>query len=150
MFKKTAVVVGFGVAVWAFCGALVGVGRLFMDMDMAMIVRAVGAPVGAAIASWFYFRNFFFTRPLATAVIFVVISLALDVLIVALLIEKSFNVFSSFLGVWLPQALIFSATYSTGKFMTPETRVNLVRPVKPMVATVITRFAVLRGRIRDS
>ena len=27
MFKKTAIIVGFGVAVWAFCGALVGVGR---------------------------------------------------------------------------------------------------------------------------
>ncbi|MGI9476568.1 MAG: hypothetical protein ACR2PI_07675 [Hyphomicrobiaceae bacterium] len=120
MFKKTAIVVGFGVAVWAFCGALVGVGRPFMAMDMTWIVRAVGAPVGAAIASWFYFRNFFFTRPLATALIFVAISLVLDVLIVALLIEKSFDMFSSFLGFWLPQALIFSATYSTGKFRTPE------------------------------
>ena len=120
MFKKTAIIVGFGVAVWAFCGALVGVGRQFMSMDMTLIVHAVGAPVGAAIASWFYFRNFYFTRPLATAAIFVGLSLVLDVLIVALLIEKSFDMFSSFLGVWLPQALIFSATYSTGKFMTPE------------------------------
>ena len=120
MFKKTAIIVGFGAAVWAFCGALVGVGRQFMSMDMTLIVHAVGAPVGAAIASWFYFRNFYFTRPLTTAATFVGLSLVLDVLIVALLIEKSFGMFSSFLGVWLPQALIFSATYSTGKFMTPE------------------------------
>ena len=119
MFKKAAIILGFGVAVWAFCGALVGVGRQFMSMDMTLIVHAVGAPVGA-IASWFYFRNFYFTRPLATAAIFVGLSLVLDVLIVALLIEKSFDMFSSFLGVWLPQALIFAATYSTGKFMAPE------------------------------
>ena len=91
-----------------------------MSMDMTLIVHAVGAPVGAAIASWFYFRNFYFTRPLVTAAIFVGLSLVLDVLIVALLIEKSFDMFSSLLGVWLPQALIFSATYSIGKFMTPE------------------------------
>jgi hypothetical protein len=91
-----------------------------MSMDMTLIVHAVGAPVGAAIASWFYFRNFYFIRPLATAAIFVGLSLVLDVLIIALLIEKSFDMFSSFLGVWLSQALIFSATYSTGKFMTPE------------------------------
>lgn len=120
MFKKIAIILGFGVAVWTFCGALVGVGRQFMSMDMTLIVHAVGAPVGAAIASWFYFRNFYFTRPLATAAIFVGLSLVLDVLIVALLIEKSFDMFSSILGVWLPQALIFSATYSTGRFMTPE------------------------------
>ncbi len=120
MFKKAAIILGFGVAVWAFCGALVGVGRQFMSMDMTLIVHAVGAPVGAAIASWFYFRNFYFTRPLATAAIFVGLSLVLDVLIVALLIEKSFDMFSSILSVWLPQALIFSATYSTGRFMTPE------------------------------
>jgi len=120
MFKKAAIILGFGVAVWAFCGALVGVGRQFMSMDMTLIVHAVGAPVGAAIASWFYFRNFYFTRPFATAATFVGLSLVLDVLIVALLIEKSFDMFSSILGVWLPQALIFSATYSTGRFMTPE------------------------------
>jgi hypothetical protein len=120
MFKKTAITVGFGVAVWLFCGALVGVGRQFMSTDMTLIVHAVGAPVGAAIASWFYFRNFSHTSPLATAATFVSISLVLDVLIVALLIEKSFDMFSSLLGVWLPQALIFAATFSTGRFMEPQ------------------------------
>ena len=94
MFKKTAIVVGFGVAVWAFCGALVAVGCQFMSMDMTLIVHAVGAPVGAVIASWFYFRDFYFTRPLATAAIFVGLSLVLDVLVVALLIEKSLDMFS--------------------------------------------------------
>ena len=57
MFKKSAIIVGFGVAVWTFCGALVVVGRQFMSIDMTLIVHAVGAPIGAAIAAWFYFRK---------------------------------------------------------------------------------------------
>ena len=109
-----ALVPAFAFAVWAFCGALVGVGRQFLSMDATLIVHAIGAPVGAAFFSWTYFRNFGFTNPLETAAIFVAASLALDFFVVALLIEKSFDMFRSVLGVWIPQALIFTATYLTG------------------------------------
>lgn len=118
MLKKVLIVVGFACAVWAFCGALVGIGRQFMSMDTTLIVHAIGAPIGAAILSWLYFRNFGHTSPLATAAIFVSIALMLDVFIVAMLIEKSFEMFLSVLGVWIPQALIFLATWMTGLVVT--------------------------------
>lgn len=114
MMKRTIVVLAFGVAVWAFCGALIGVGRLLMSMEATLILHAIGAPIGAATASWIYFRNFGFTSPLATAAIFVATALTLDVFVVALLIENSFAMFTSPLGVWIPQGLIFAATYLTG------------------------------------
>lgn len=63
MLKKTLIGLGFAVAVWTFCGALVGVGRQFLSMDTTLIVHAIGAPVGAAFFSWIYFRNFGFTTP---------------------------------------------------------------------------------------
>ncbi len=121
MVKKTAIILGFAFAVWAFCGALIGIGRQFMDMDMTLIVHAIGAPLGAAFFSWIYYRYFGFTTPLATAAIFVAASLALDVFVVALLIEKSFAMFSSVIGVWIPQMLIFAATYLTGHLMKSNT-----------------------------
>jgi hypothetical protein len=39
----------------------------------------------------------------------------MDLFIVALLIEKSFAMFKSILGTWLPFTLIFLATYFTGR-----------------------------------
>ena len=116
---RYVITIGFGIAVWAFCGALVGVGRQFMSMDATLIVHAIGAPIGAAVLSWLYFRNFGSTSPLVTAAIFVATALTLDLFVVALLIEKSFDMFSSIIGVWIPQALIFAATYLVGTVVTP-------------------------------
>lgn len=114
MLTRSLVVLAFGVAVWAFCGGLVGIGRQFMSMEATLIVHATGAPVGAAVLSWIYFRYFGYTGPVLTGVIFVATALALDVFVVSLLIEKSFAMFRGLLGVWIPQALIFVATWITG------------------------------------
>ena len=40
----------------------------------------------------------------------------LDILIVALLIERSFEMFTSILGTWIPFLLIFGSTYLTGSY----------------------------------
>lgn len=117
MLKKTAIILAFAFVVWAFCGALIGVGRQVMSMDATLIMHAIGAPIGAALSAGLYFHYYGFTGPLATATIFVGAALMLDFFVVALLIEKSFDMFSSILGVWLPQVLIFSATYLTGRLM---------------------------------
>ncbi len=120
VLKSTLVVLGFGIAVWALCGALVGIGRQFMSMDATLVAHAIGAPVGAALISLLYFRKFALTTPLATAIAFVGVALALDALVVAPFIEKSFEMFASPLGVWIPQALIFAATYATGRLAAPQ------------------------------
>jgi len=117
VFQKTAIIMAFAVAIWAFCGAIIGIGRQFLDMDTTLIVHALGAPVGAAFFAAIYFRYFAFTRPLVTSVFFVAASLTLDVFVVAMLVEQSFEMFGSVLGVWIPQASIFLATFLTGIFM---------------------------------
>lgn len=118
MPKRIFIVVGFACAVWAFCGALVGIGRQLMSMEATLVAHAMGAPVGAAVLGWLYFHNFNYTSPVSTAAIFVCTALALDFLVVAMLIEKSFDMFRSLLGVWIPQALIFTATWITGAVTT--------------------------------
>jgi hypothetical protein len=125
MWAKAAVIVGFGLAVWAFCGALIGVGRQFMSMEATLVVHAIGAPLGAAFFSWLFHRKFGYTRPIVTAAAFVTIALALDVFVVALMIEGNFGMFTSAIGVWIPQVLIFLAAWLTGNLVESGKRGDL-------------------------
>ena len=124
MPKTALVVFAFAFFTWAFCGALIGIGRQFFTMETTLIIHAIGAPIGAAVFSAIYFRGFGYAGPLVTALSFVGVSLALDVFVVALLIERSFEMFTSVLGVWIPQALIFTATYLTGLVLSQPGKVE--------------------------
>lgn len=99
---------------WAYCGMLIGVGRRFLSLDATLVVHAVGAPIGFALLSLLYFRRFACTTPLQTAVVFLAVAVAMDGLLVAPVFERSYAMFASPLGTWIPFALIFAATYLTG------------------------------------
>lgn len=103
------------VAGWAYCGMLIGVGRRLSSLDAALIIHAVGAPVGFALLSLLYFKRFAYTTPLQTAAVFLAVVVAMDVFLVAPLFERSYAMFASPLGTWIPFALIFMATYLTGR-----------------------------------
>jgi hypothetical protein len=49
-----------------------------------------------------------------TAIIFVGFVISVDFFLVALLINKSLEMFASLLGTWIPFVLIFTSTYLTG------------------------------------
>lgn len=49
-----------------------------------------------------------------TAVGFTSFVILVDFFVVALLINRSMDMFTSLLGTWIPSALIFTATYGTG------------------------------------
>jgi len=102
---------------WVLCFATIGIGRAITSMEIILIVHAVLAPIFFAIVSLVYFRKFNFTTPLQTAVIFIAFVMAMDFFVVAILINKSFEMFASLLGTWVPFALIFAATYLTGLFV---------------------------------
>ena len=99
---------------WGLCGAIIGIGRKVTSMERTLILHAIGAPVFFAIIALVYFKYFSFTTPLQTAAIFVGFVIFMDVFLVALFIEKSFSMFTSLLGTWIPFILIFLATYITG------------------------------------
>lgn len=110
------VVIGiFGLVGWALCGAIVFIGRGLMPMDTTLIVHALGAPVIFTALSWIYFTRFGYTRPLVTAALFVGIVIFMDVALVALIIERSMEMFASLIGTWIPSAFIFISTYLTGQ-----------------------------------
>jgi hypothetical protein len=114
-FKKTAIILVHAFIGWALCGSIIGVGRIYLTMDNTLIVHALGVPVIFAIISLIYFKFFNYTSPLKTASIFTGSAILLDLLIVVPFVEKSFDMFLSPIGTWIPFALIFAATYLTGK-----------------------------------
>ena len=113
---KGVVVALHAVAGWAYCGMLIGIGRQFLSMHATLVVHAIGAPIGFALISLFYYRRFAFTSPWQTAISFLGIIVALDLFLVAPLFEKNYAMFTSVLGTWIPFALIFAATYFTGRW----------------------------------
>jgi hypothetical protein len=119
-FHKTTVVIAYALVGWAFCGTLIGVGRQLFSIHTALVLHAIGAPAGFGLISRFYYRRFSYTSPGQTAAIFLGVVVGLDLFLVAPAFEKSYGMFSSLLGTWVPFALIFAATYLTGRFTSPR------------------------------
>jgi hypothetical protein len=118
--RHAAVIVGFALVGWGLCGATMGIGMAVVGLKVALVVHAVAAPVIFAAISLVYFRRFAYTTPLTTATVFVAIVVFMDVGVVAMLVQRSFEMFASFLGTWLPFMLIFASTYLTGVIMPPR------------------------------
>ena len=114
--QRASVILAHAVVGWAYCGALIGVGRQFLPIHTTLVVHAISAPVGFALISLFYFRRYAFTSPLQTAAAFLSVVVILDLFLVAPVFEKSYTMFSSVLGTWIPFALIFAVTYLIGRF----------------------------------
>jgi hypothetical protein len=82
-FRKAAVVVIHAGLGWAYCGALIGLGRRLLSVHAALVIHAIGAPVGFALISRFYYRRFSYTTPGQTATAFLGVVIALDLFLVA-------------------------------------------------------------------
>lgn len=114
---RILIVLSHALVGWALCGASMGIGMATMSLESALIIHAVAAPIVFTIVSLVYFNYFNYTTPLQTALIFVGFVIAMDLFVVALLINKSLDMFTSLLGTWIPFALIFTSTYLTGIYV---------------------------------
>ncbi len=112
--KKWIIVLAHAFVGWALCFAVMGIGMATMPLERALIVHAVAAPILFTLVSLVYFAKFHFTPPLPTAGIFVGFVILMDFFVVALLINRSLDIFASIIGTWLPFALIFLSTWITG------------------------------------
>ena len=112
--KKILIILAHAFVGWALCTATMVIGMATMSIDSALIVHAIGAPIFFTIISLVYFNKFNYTSPLQTALIFVSFVIVVDFFLVALVINRSLEMFASLLGTWIPFALIFTSTYVTG------------------------------------
>ena len=114
--RKIITVLAHAFVGWALCAATMGIGMATTSINNALIIHAIGAPIFFMIISLIYFKKFNYTTPLRTATIFVSFVIIVDFFIVALLINKSLDMFASLLGAWIPFVLIFTSTYLTGLY----------------------------------
>jgi len=112
--KKVLTILAHAFIGWALCTASMGISQATTTIENALIIHAVGAPIFFSVVSLNYFKRFNFTTPLMTALIFVGFVIFMDFFLVAMLVLKSFEMFTSMLGTWIPFALIFTSTYVTG------------------------------------
>jgi hypothetical protein len=124
--KKVVIILAHGLVGWALCGAIMWIGMAVTSIENTLIMHAIGAPIVFWAISSVYFRAFNYTTPLRTAIVFVAVVVFMDVFLVALLIEKSFEMFASLLGTWIPWALIFTSTYLTGLYTTKRVETTTV------------------------
>ena len=115
--KKNITILAHAFVGWALCAATMGIGMATMSLQNALITHAIGAPIFFAVVSLIYFSKFNYTSPLQTALIFVGFVIVVDFFVVALLINRSLEMFASLLGTWIPFALIFASTCLTGLYM---------------------------------
>ena len=113
-FKKILIILAHAFVGWMLCAATMGIGMSVTSLNNTLIIHAIGAPIFFAGVSLFYFRKFNYTSPLQTALIFIAFVIGMDFFVVAMLINRSFEMFTSPLGTWIPFALIYISTYVTG------------------------------------
>jgi menaquinone-dependent protoporphyrinogen oxidase len=102
------------VAGWALCAALIAALLQFASTGVAIATHAVTAPIIFAAIAVNYFGAHGARDPLPTALAFTAIVALLDAVIVAGLVLRSYAMFASFAGTWLPFLLIFMATWVAG------------------------------------
>ncbi len=120
--KKIFIILVHAFIGWALCTASMVIGMATMSLESALIVHAIGAPIIFTTISLVYFNKFNYTRPLQTALIFVSFVIVVDFFVVALMINRSLEMFASPLGTWIPFALIFTSTYVTGLLTVRSTK----------------------------
>jgi hypothetical protein len=122
---KTAILLVHAFVGWALCDATMGIGMATTSLNNALIVHAIAAPIFFACISLVYFRYFNYTSPLRTALVFLALVIAMDFFVVAMLINRSFEMFTSPLGTWIPFVTIFAATYLTGSLIRSSKKPSL-------------------------
>lgn len=109
--------IAHGTAGWSACTVLMAALLTTLGTTPAIALHAIAAPVIFAAIARHYFGARGARDPLPVAIAFTAIVAGLDAVIVATLIQRSFAMFASLAGTWLPLALIFVATWATGAIM---------------------------------
>jgi hypothetical protein len=116
------VIAALGLLGWALYGAIMFIGMSVASIETTLIVHAIGAPVIFSAISFFYFTRLRYTSPLQTAAIFLLIVIFMDFFLVALVINRSLEMFQSPIGTWIPFGLIFLSAYLTGLALTARAK----------------------------
>lgn len=118
--------IAHGVVGWLLCGVTMAALMSLASPTLARTLHALAAVVIFAGLAAHYFGARGAREPFETALTWAGLVALLDVVVVSGVITRSFEMFTSVLGTWLPLALIFLITWTVGSLaaaMSPaETR----------------------------
>jgi hypothetical protein len=114
--RKVIIILVHAFVGWALCAATMGIGMAVTSLENTLVIHAIGAPLFFAVVTLMYVKKFNYTTPFQTATVFLLFVVVVDFFAVALLINRSLEMFTSLLGTWIPFALIFASTYFTETF----------------------------------
>jgi len=117
--KQLAITIAHGIAGWAMCGATMSIGLATTTLSRALVIHAIAAPIIFGAVSLVHLRKQRYPPPLKMAFVFTATVISMDVLVVAPIIERSFQMFASPLGTWIPFTLIFLSSWMTGILVPP-------------------------------
>ena len=124
--RRSGIAVGpalrWAVVGWAACGLVFALARAAFGVNAAIVLHLLAAPViGAAVTRllWKHPRH---PGVFATAATLAGTAALLDAIVVAPFLERSFAMFASFAGTWIPLALIFGASAATGALLSRAAR----------------------------
>lgn len=129
--RALARLVGYGVLGWAACAAVLLASLQVGSLASGALLRAAVAPLVFALVAARYFRLSSAREPLYAALAFTAMVGGLDALVLGGVVLKSFALFTSFSGTWLPLALVLLVTWVTGSVMT--TSMNRTPPAPSSV-----------------
>jgi hypothetical protein len=119
--QRSGVAVGpalrWAVAGWIACGLVFALARAVLGVEAAIVIHLLAAPViGAAVTVllWNHPRH---PGVAGTAATLAGTAALLDAIVVAPFLERSFDMFSSVAGTWIPLALIFAASAATAAWL---------------------------------
>ena len=112
--SRNASLIGHAVVGWAICGSTIALGRQMLSMTSTLIVHAIVAPVVFALLSAHFFHRYPDAAPLRTSLTLVGVVIGLDGFLVAPLVERSYAMFKSPLGTWIPFASIWLVSFLVG------------------------------------
>ncbi len=121
-----------GVAGWAVCAAILALLAGRVPFGAVLALRDFAAALVFIAVSMSYFRKPDAYPPLGAAFGFAGIVFALDLVVVAGLVQRSAAMLASPSATWLPLALVFLATWGTGQSLERGPRTPI--PGRPLHA----------------
>jgi hypothetical protein len=105
---------GLTLVLWGICGATMAIGRKVWSLDAALRIHLAVAPIVAFLVSTVHRSLAPEFDPMLRAAVMTGVVVMLDAGVVAPLFERSYAMFRSFMGTWIPFATIFLASWAAG------------------------------------
>lgn len=119
-----AVCLAWALAMWATCALSIVAARAAFGLQIALWVHLIVAPLASAAGTLLYRNRPARLAAVPTAVLFVLVAVATDALLVAPFFERSFAMFHSVVGTWIPFASIFAGSLAASALSGAGSPVN--------------------------